>query len=150
MASPSLAVSPRDVSNETPPFVDNKISTSDALIGASSVFDTSQRIVFDSPTTSPPLGDVKVNGPDEPLTVTTISSESTPPKPSRAVSLRFMSRATCGIFSELSKLPDKTKGNLGRYLTGLAVGVRTRNSGISPSSGAARAACDPRSRCSHK
>ena len=98
-AKPSLSVSPRDVSNDTPPFVDNKISTCDAFIGALSVSDTSQRMVLDSPTTSPPFGDSKLNGPADPLTVTTMSSELTPPAPSRAVSRKFISRATCGIFS---------------------------------------------------
>ena len=98
-SKPSFAVVPSDRSNVAPPSIDSRISISLTLTGDAVVPAGSQPIVLLAPTFSPPFGLVSTNGPADAVTKITMSSEATPPAPSRTVSRMSSSLANWGNFS---------------------------------------------------
>ena len=114
---------------------------------------TFHRTVAALPNTWPPLGSVRPKcGPTigEPITSICMASELTPPRSSRAVKTKSITRAFRGIFSALSDVPDTTLESDGKYRLALTPLSYTLNKGMAPSSAADSAAAGPRSRCSHR
>src|SRR5438093_162018 len=141
-SEPSLGVLTASATGKVaPPFVERRIVTVVALIGEAVVPATSQLTVRKPDQITAVFGEVTLNGPAEPTTVTAMSSVVTPPPPtrlSRAVTRKFIVREVVGSSSPgASELFNKSD-SLGNVRTGLAVGGKDRNKGLLPLSAALR------------
>src|SRR5881628_3464035 len=125
-SEPSLGVVPaRTAGYVTPPFVERRMVTLAALIGENAVPATSQVTVRKPDQTTGVFGEVTLNGPAVPTTVTAMSSVATPPPPtrlSRAVTRKFIVRDVVGSASPAVNELFNRSDSLGNVRTGLTVG----------------------------